>query len=368
MKILQLIGMGASKFGGFEKYILELSHQLSAKGHSVLVAFSRSPENIEYAERLAAVGNVRWIVLPPSSVLKYVRDLCRIIHKYKPDVIHTNFGRDGLLGLFAGRIKGVKTVYTAHGMPLIEGLRGRLSYRLRSVMSDRHLAVSAKIAEELREKYGVNGVEPLYLGVEEFSYDKIESRTKLFPEILEGKVIICSIAFHDPIKGVDILLKALAILKYELKVDDFFLLQVGGGSNSGYREYLHHLGRELGLESDIRWMGIRNDVPEILTASDIYCQSSRSEGISLAIMEASAAGLPTVAFDSGGMPEIARKGVNGLLAKPENESDLAAKLALLIRNTELRGLMGEKAKEVASESFRLSVQVRKLIGIYESLC
>jgi glycosyltransferase involved in cell wall biosynthesis len=83
-------------------------------------------------------------------------------------------------------------------------------------------------------------------------------------------------------------------------------------------------------------------------------------------MEASIAGLPTVAFRTGGMPEIAHEGVNGLLAEPENERDLAEKLAVLISDSKLRRTMGEKAKAVAAKEFNLSTQVSKLVDIYES--
>lgn len=111
-------------------------------------------------------------------------------------------------------------------------------------------------------------------------------------------------------------------------------------------------------------MGLQNNVPEILSAGDIYVQPSRSEGISLSIMEASLAYLPTVATKVGGIPEAAQQDFNGILVAPDSPQELAEAMEQLIIDVELRNNMGRNARQLAVEKFCLEKQVELLITKY----
>ncbi|MEC3994212.1 glycosyltransferase family 4 protein [Actinacidiphila sp. DG2A-62] len=102
----------------------------------------------------------------------------------------------------------------------------------------------------------------------------------------------------------------------------------------------------LGLDDSVEWVGQTSDVPAALRGASVFVQSSRGEGFPLALLEAMACGLPCAAFDCApGVHEIIDDGVDGLLARPGNTSELARQLVKLMADAELRDRMGDLARE-----------------------
>jgi glycosyltransferase involved in cell wall biosynthesis len=101
----------------------------------------------------------------------------------------------------------------------------------------------------------------------------------------------------------------------------------------------------LGLDDSVEWAGQTSDVPAALRDASVFIQSSRGEGFPLALLEAMACGLPCAAFDCApGVSEIVEDGVDGLLARPGNTSELARQVVRLMADDELRDRMGELAR------------------------
>ncbi|MBW2253271.1 MAG: glycosyltransferase [Deltaproteobacteria bacterium] len=135
------------------------------------------------------------------------------------------------------------------------------------------------------------------------------------------------------------------------------LLLVGDGSS---RPTVEERIAALGLAEKAQVLGFRQDVPEILNASDVLVLNSRYEGLGLAVMEAMAAGLPVVATEVGGIPELVRQGTTGHLVPPEDSPALAKALVTLLEDADLRRRMGQAARRDA-ESF----SIREMTCQYE---
>ncbi|GAA2257483.1 hypothetical protein GCM10010145_27240 [Streptomyces ruber] len=153
--------------------------------------------------------------------------------------------------------------------------------------------------------------------------------------------VVCSIGRLEYAKGVDMLLDAWA--------------EVAPG-HPGWRLRLYGTGPDeaelrrqctrLGLISSVEWAGRTDDVPGALHGSSVFVQSSRGEGFPLVLLEAMATGVPCAAFDCApGVREIVQDGVDGLLARPGDITDLAGQLGRLMSDTELRETMGRRARE-----------------------
>jgi len=108
-------------------------------------------------------------------------------------------------------------------------------------------------------------------------------------------------------------------------------------------------------------------VPEILQASDIFVLNSKSEGMSNALLEALAAGLPCIATDVGGNPELVRDGENGFLVPPNQPAPLSRLLDILANDPELRARMGERSRQRAQDEYSLEAMVRRTERIYEKV-
>lgn len=181
------------------------------------------------------------------------------------------------------------------------------------------------------------------------------------------KISICCIAYHDPIKGIDVLADAVHILKYKLNVKNFIIYQVGGALYPEYEKKLLGLLTRLHIEDELVFLGLRNDVDKILSGCDIYCQPSRSEGIPLSIMEAMIAKLPVVATNVGGIPEAAHHDDTALLCEKDSPTALAQNLKIMIENEAKRLEYGKRGHMRALKDFSLSTQVERLINLYDQL-
>lgn len=362
--VFELIGMGSKKYGGFEKYIIEEARQLKEKDYKLVVIFDREPLVKEYLADLSVLGVV-YEILPQNSIGQFAIGFIKLLKKYRPKVVHTNFSSNVLVALPLAYLYGAKRrIATEHCYPIFGSLKLRLVYQWITLFSNSILAVSEKSCESI--KHGLffrkRIIHTLYLGIKDFSYDK--KKAMLNYGIKEGEIAIMNVAYHNPVKGVDVLLKAIHLLVYKYGINNFILYQIGGGQTGKDTETLCDLAKSLNIEDYIVWMGLQNRVPEILSAGDIYVQPSRSEGIPLSIMEASLASLPTVATNVGGNPEAARPNCNGILVAPDSPLELAEAMKCLIVDENLRKKMGEKARRYAKEKFCLERQVDILIRKY----
>jgi len=144
------------------------------------------------------------------------------------------------------------------------------------------------------------------------------------------------------------------------------MIFVGDKTSSGYHSQLTWLIRRYEMEENIKFAGKRDDIPEILKASDIFVLPSRSEGLCLALIEATVAGLPCVATKVGGIPEVINHRKNGLLFERDNVEELAGHLIRLIKDQPLRTKIALQASCRARE-FGMPVYVDKIFQCYKVL-
>jgi glycosyltransferase involved in cell wall biosynthesis len=122
---------------------------------------------------------------------------------------------------------------------------------------------------------------------------------------------------------------------------DVRVLLIGDGP---MRASLEDRARVLGIEAHVRFTGARDDVGRLLPALDVFALPSRTEGLSIALLEACAAALPVLASDVGGNPEIVRHGRTGLLFPSDDGAALRAALVQLLADRQLRASLGSAAR------------------------
>lgn len=362
--VFEVIGMGAKKYGGFEHYILEEARQLNSQGNKLVVIFSLEPLAKEYTKDLLDNG-ASFYVIPFDNKLLFIKKLIRLINKYNPEVIHTNFSSCIFIVHLIAFLKRIpRRIATEHCLPVISSLKLKFGFSLLASIVHNILPVSEESSNALKRGlwFYKSKVQALYLGVSDFSYNNEEMRIKY--NLPSDKILLMNIAYHNPVKGVDILLRAFAKLIVNYQIDDLILCQIGGGQTGYDTEKLKTLAKELNIENKIIWMGLQNNVPEILSAGDIYCQPSRSEGIGLSIMEASLAQLPIIATRIGGIPEAAIEGLNAVLVPVEDYNRMSEAIYRFYNDKKLRQEYGVQGRRYALENFSLKSQVDRLITNY----
>lgn len=174
----------------------------------------------------------------------------------------------------------------------------------------------------------------------------------------EAFVVGC-VANYRPRKGIEVLVEAVERLP-----DDVHLLLIG-------RMSAPRLTRRIArspAKARIHRTGFRQDAPALSAACDVFClPSTRREGLSRAIIEAMAYGVPPVVTDSGGSPELVVDGVSGLVVAANDSRGLAAAIERLYRDGELRACLGRAARDRIATEFRSEDTVQKTIALYQSL-
>jgi glycosyltransferase involved in cell wall biosynthesis len=122
---------------------------------------------------------------------------------------------------------------------------------------------------------------------------------------------------------------------------------------------------ELGIDHAVSFLGLRNDVPSILAALDLFVLPSLSEGLSMALLEAMSAAVPVVASSVGGTPEIVQDGQTGLLVSPENASELADRILEIINNRDKSKLLGERGRERVAKEFSTARMFEQYQELYD---
>ena len=166
-----------------------------------------------------------------------------------------------------------------------------------------------------------------------------------------------------PAKGHDTALRALARL-----TDQPWTLLVAGDHHGDLGPQMQALAQELGIAGRVRFLGLREDVPALMAASDVLLAPSRREALSLTLLEASACGLPIVATRVGGIGEVVEEGASGFLVAPDDPPALAAALAPLLADGALRARCGARARQRFEAGFLEDAMFDKTVAVYQEAC
>ena len=205
----------------------------------------------------------------------------------------------------------------------------------------------------------------IYNGVDPFPFEStISTRAEMRRELeinFHERVIIV-VANLIPYKGHADLLEAASMVLKQIPETIFLLV----GEDRGIQKNLERQAIALRILDRVRLMGRRQDVPQILAASDLSVLPSHEEGFSNVILESMAAGLPVVATCVGGNPEAVVDGVTGWLVPPRNPKALAAKMIDLLNNPAKARIWGERGRRRVKEHFATERMVAKHLKLYQS--
>ncbi|MCI0340383.1 MAG: glycosyltransferase [Planctomycetales bacterium] len=375
--------------GGAQRTVVTLARRLAEEGCEVrlITGPEEGPEGTLLPEVRADGLDVRILPelvrdpAPVRDVLALV-GLVTEISAYAPDVVHVHTSKAGFVGAVAGRLCGARVVYTPHGNVFAAGagIRGvsdrpglrPLLLRLRRIASrcsdrvtalseeDRDQQVAAGLARADRYRIVPNAVAPAFFAADP-QRDRESARRRL--GLPDGVPAIGTVGRLVPEKGHDVLLDAFARLPDSRGA---WLVIVGGGPSEAD---LRARAAAIPAAPRIRFAGLRDDVPSLLPALDLFVLSSRYESQGIAVLEALAAGVPVLATRVGGVPGIVRDGENGSLVEPGDPAALADRISWLLdhrgeaESRARRGREGTRARHSEEAVTRAYLEVyRELVG------
>ena len=292
----------------------------------------------------------------PIGKLARLRKLRHFFKTEHIDIVHSHNTLAHFYAALAAKWARVPAVInTQHGRGCGAGWKAKWQFRLANRWTNRIVGVSNDATQLCRndDHRAAARMQVLWNGIDvsRFEYHG----PKLQP-------VAISVARLAPEKDFGTLLRAVEILIRD--EPDFRLKIVGDGPE---RSRLEQLRRELHLEQHVEFLGERHDVPQLLAQAGFFVLSSRSEGISLTILEAMAVGLPVVTTNVGGNPEIVADGRTGRLVASGSPELLASALSDMLTHRELWPVMGELGRQCVEEHFNVRQMVQQYEGIYGEL-
>jgi glycosyltransferase involved in cell wall biosynthesis len=295
----------------------------------------------------------------PRAVLA----VARLLTGLGVDVVHTHSSADSWTAGLAARYAGRTLVRTRH----ISAPMGKRSAKPVYRLPDAIIATS----EAIRDTLVGLGIDPervrtLPSGVDLSRFRPRDDARALRSALgLTGQPVISMVAELRREKRADIFLEAAAGLLREWPGALFVL--AGGGSTAAISA-LERQAAGLGISTSVRLLGHREDVPEIIAASDVcVLPSAGHEGTPQAVVQYLAMAKPVVAAAVGGIPEVIEEGHTGLLVRPGDATGLARSVAWLLRHPEEARMMGAAGRRLACERFDAERVAERTLAIYEEL-
>ena len=311
----------------------------------------------------------------PFQDLLAIRRLCQVIREFKPDVIHTQTSKAGIVGRLAARLAGVPVViHTAHAFPFHAYLPWPVKWAY--IWIERWVASWTDLLMVDTESVRMDGLRqrivqdvsrivtvPMGVDLTRFSPSLGGPGTLRDALGLGGQALVVgTVARLVPDKGLECFLRMAAIIRAQ-RTDVKFLI-VGEGP---LRQSLEPLAESIGIGPDVVFAGHRTDVPEMMQAMDLFVLPTRREGFGVVFAEAMAMGKATVGSDIGPIAEVLEDGVTGYLAPADNPEAFAARTLELLNDDAKRRTFGEAGRRRVEQLFSQSRMCELIEGHYRRL-
>jgi glycosyltransferase involved in cell wall biosynthesis len=356
--------------GGLEHVTLDLCKGLNkARFNVYLLCLKRCAPSYVYE---LSKHNISVFTIKKSHKFDicFYKKFINLVKNLKVDIIHIHSGClfDSTLCMKMAGIKG--SIYTAHGMPICTDIVSWFQDFISARLLNKVVAVSDEIADDFKKRLRLSQkkIEVLYNGVDVSLFKPITDKKKILQIKKElalpaESTIIGSVGRHEEIKNYGMLIRAFKKL-ISLTNKRLHLVLVGDGTK---RHELEELCGDLKIEKFVSFLNLRHDIPEILGIFDIFVLSSISEGLSIALLEAQATGIPTVVTDVGGNGKVVVDGFNGFLYKVNEEDQLCTKIKTLLDDNDKKRDFSINSRERVKQYFCLKSIISKYENIYQKL-
>ena len=348
MKKVLMLASVASMIDQFNMQNIEI---LQEEGYEVHVAAnfeqgsSSSKERVEEFKKELKEKNILYFQIDfsrkvtniPQNIKAY-KQIKKILKDNKYEFVHCHSPIGGVCGRLAAKATNTKVIYTAHGFHFYKGapkLNWIIYYPIEKVLSyitdilitinkeDYELAKRKMKASKIKYVPGVGVDTNKFKNV---NIDKFEKRKEL--GLCEDNILLLSVGELNENKNHEIIIRALA----NLNNSNIHYLIAGRGN---LKSYLNALAKELKIENQVHLLGFRTDIAELYSISDIFCFPSYREGLSVAMMEAIASGLPIICSNIRGNNDLVTNKRNGYLCNVNSDLEFSYNINLILNNKKM---------------------------------
>jgi glycosyltransferase involved in cell wall biosynthesis len=302
-----------------------------------------------------------------AKLLKSIPFIMRVVKEFQIDLIHSH--KMEVMGAnFVGKWVGIPTVQTIHELPRRPLFAYKIIAWLDHLMNDRIIVLCERSKIMFR---WFNQESPKLIKI----YNGIAVTARTGPihsmelkhqlNLEPSSKLLITIARLSPMKGLEYLFEAAALIRTTHPDIKFVIVgDVAFAHEKVYKDHLLTRIESLGLQDTVFMLGLRRDVTELIEQSDILVLPSVYDIFPTVILEAMSGGLPVIATDVGGIPEMVRPEI-GIIVPPQNAEVL--KNAILTMFELDYKSMGQQAKKLFNEEFTQEQYVNQTVAVYESL-
>lgn len=364
LSILHLVD--GLRVGGAEKLIVTFAQELSHHPEKLTVASLQ--RNVPAMQEAIEAAGARVISLHSKKLVNPVRfyNLWRLVRQERFDVIHTHLTAANILGGFVGRLTGTPVVTTLHNTKLFSQdhlYHGRLEDWVLTHLTDQVIGVGWEVAATHQERLGLDNMVVLPNAVSLPPPLPADERDRLRATLVDDPtaVILLAIGRLRPQKGFLDLVTAFADV--HRACPQTRLLIAGQGPLA---DDLATAVTQFGLTGKVSLLGLRHDIPALLAASDIYVSAAHWEGLPVSMLEAMAAGLPSVVTAVGDVPQVMDETM-GILLPPQQPEMFAQALRRLVETPAEWPCFGRAARQKVIDSYNAEAWVEKQLALYRRL-
>lgn len=368
-----------SVWGGAQRYVYDLAVHLPPEHYNIIVASGGvGPLFGKLTEK-----GIRTVCIPSLArdvrlldELRVFFHLILLLVKEKPDIIHLNSSKIGVVGALAGRVasllirKKIKIIFTIHGWvfnedrPLIQKKLLYIATRIGAFFQDTIITINSRDFETGKKIILQKKLAFIFNGIPEtIYYSREEARRQLSSHtgqhIADDTLLLGSIAELTKNKGLSYLISALATIK--LAPHSFHTVIIGGGEDE---IKLKKEIRDYRIEHKVTLAGFFPDASAYLKGFDVFILSSVKEGLPYVILEAMSAGVPIVATDIGGVPDLITHKRTGLLVPAKNSGHIASAIKRFAGDPKLRSRLAANARERQRTTFNLNAMLKETYRLY----
>ncbi|HEV8243338.1 MAG TPA: glycosyltransferase [Nitrospirales bacterium] len=355
----------ALELGGEEFRVLAEVEGLVQRGHRVILALRPNSQ----LQGLASAQGVpvetvmmeKWLY--PIAILFLVR----LISRYTIDIVHTHGSRDSWIAAIAGRLSRRKPVIirTRHkSVPIADNFLNRILY---TRLTDRIITTGERVRQDLiqRNRFDGSRIVSIPTGVDLGLFrprpDDGAFRAEL--GIAPQEFLVGMVSFLRDYKGYRYYIEA-ARLVLEREAMVRFLIVGDGPEQEALRAQID----QLGLTDRVIMTGHREDIPNILSALDLFVLTSiDAEGLPQVITQALAMEKPVVASNVGAVSEVVMHGQTGLLVPPRDPDAMAEQILLLMKDRDLGRRLAYNGRRLVEERYSLATMLDRVEALYKGV-
>jgi D-inositol-3-phosphate glycosyltransferase len=380
--------LGEKDTGGMNVYVLQIATEFGRRGHQVDVYTRCHDPKDPQVVNLGEGARVVHIKAGPyheqkdalfQYIPEFLSNLCRFqeIEGIEYDLIHSHYWFSSRVGLILSKKWNVPHVATFHTLAKTKLMAraGERESQLRSDIEKRVMdeadALIVSTAEERDDVVRLYQTPPhkikiIPAGVDLDLFNPADETQSKQVLGLDGKQVILYVGRIEPLKGIDILIRAFALLE---SAGDKRLLIVGGSPGKDTElDRLRALTSQLCIEDSVTFTGAvkQTVLPLYYGAADVFVLPSYSESFGLVALEAMACGTPVVVSRVGGLKTFVKNGDNGYLVPWRCPEPFAQRIDMLLSQPALRQVMGQSAR-AAAENMSWSGVAERMLDFYSSL-